>query len=198
MIGSLEDDFHLPITLYEQPPIGLDWESIELETIEKVCRERQNVLQHVEAMPLLDGDHMEKNRITWLRIKEATNLLELHNGKSNEVERRNDILSHWLLKLGFCRTNDLKQWFLKNETALFRLRVALLNSDMRKVMYKKYKLDFPKIPEDEIEAKRSMLQSLPICANKPVQLKDWYRVPFHKVSQLGKSVKVFAEPHIIQ
>ena len=188
MIGDLEDEFHLPITMYERPPSGIDWESIELELIEKVCRERQNVLQHVEAMALLDGDHVEKTRVTWVRIKEATKLLELQKSDSTGIERRNDILSHWLLKLGFCRTNELKSWFLKNETALFRLRISTMDLGMRKVLYQKYKLDFPRIPPEEIEAKRAMLNGLPVCASRPVDPKScWYRVPFAKVSQLGET-----------
>ena len=172
--------------MYEQPPSGVDWESIELELIEKVCRERQNVLQHVESMALLDGDHLEKNRVTWVRIKEATKLLELNKSDSTEIERRNDVLSHWLLKLGFCRTNELKSWFLKNEVGLFRLRISLLDSGLRRSLYQKYKLDFPLIPEAEIEAKRTMLQALPVCANQSIKT-TWYRVPFYKVSQLGKA-----------
>ena len=86
---------------FHKAPAGVNFDSIPLDHIEKICRERQSVLQHIEGMPLLEGDQMEKNRVTWMRIQEATKLLEFKMTNSSIEHRQNDDLSHWLLKLAF-------------------------------------------------------------------------------------------------
>ena len=50
---TIARDGQLAISLYDEPPVGIDFEAIELSLIEKICRERQRVLQHIEAMDLL-------------------------------------------------------------------------------------------------------------------------------------------------
>ncbi|KAL5706512.1 hypothetical protein ACHQM5_024672 [Ranunculus cassubicifolius] len=38
-----------------------------------------------------------------------------------------DIISHFVLRLVYCRTDDLRKWFLSMETTLFRYRFKLLH-----------------------------------------------------------------------
>ena len=129
---------------------------------------------------------MSKSKVTWAKIKESTSLLNMQSTDTTLEQRQNDDLSHWLLKLGFCRTNELKRWFLTNEVALFKLRFTMLNHKLRKSLYKKHNLDFPIIPKEEIANKKSLLQDLIVSNKTDVLGTDWYRVPFHHVNQLGK------------
>lgn len=42
----------------------------------------------------------------------------------NNEERENDFLSHYFVRLGYCRTKDLRDWFVRQETLLFKARLS--------------------------------------------------------------------------
>jgi len=44
-------------------------------------------------------------------------------------------LSHWMFRLGFCRTNELKAWLTTQETNLFRFQLRQLTQNQRKDVY---------------------------------------------------------------
>lgn len=43
--------------------------------------------------------------------------------------RKADHISHFILRLSFCRTEELRRWFISRELDLFRLRWLNLSSD---------------------------------------------------------------------
>lgn len=53
----------------------------------------------------------------------ALELVRTHlRAGSREASRWKDAVSHFALRLAFCRTEDLRRWFLAQECELFRLR----------------------------------------------------------------------------
>ncbi|XP_029653930.1 DNA primase large subunit-like [Octopus sinensis] len=46
-----------------------------------------------------------------------------------EKERENDVISHYILRLAFSKSEHLRRWFLANELELFRVRLKALSLD---------------------------------------------------------------------
>jgi hypothetical protein len=61
-----------------------------------------------------------------------THLVVLVQGATREESRRRDVVSHHVLRLAYCRTDDLRRWLLALECDLFRARFRALLPDEQK------------------------------------------------------------------
>ncbi|CAH2065867.1 unnamed protein product [Thlaspi arvense] len=84
-----------------------------------------------------------------------------------------DIISHFVLRLVYCRSDELKKWFLSMETALFRHRFRLQKPESLK--------------EKLRQVERSLGQNSPDI--EPI----YYKVPFEEVPDLVAGRRVFIQ-----
>ena len=96
------------VSLYDQPPN----EDIKLEEFEKYALDRVRLLTAIENA-LSSGKKQEELQEL---IKEKTKSLKL------EPKSIADEVSHYALRLAFCRTESLRRQFLTSEVQLFKAR----------------------------------------------------------------------------
>ena len=56
--------------------------------------------------------------------------------------RQKDHVSHFLLRLAYCRTEESRRWFISQETDLFRFRFSMENSEDVRIFMKENKMNF--------------------------------------------------------
>lgn len=122
-----------------------------------------------------------------------------------EEERKNDAISHWMLKLAFCKIPDLKQWFVRNEVNLFRYRFNRLTSKtklkffevLRKINssvknFKLSKFNLESIDKKEITGDlETHLNDCSMGMTSNAISKTWYRIPWQQVLRLMTARKCY-------
>ncbi|KAG9147664.1 hypothetical protein Leryth_015722 [Lithospermum erythrorhizon] len=104
-----------------------------------------------------------------------------------------DIISHFVLRLVYCRTEDLRRWFLSMETTLFRYRFRLETDDVQRELMTEFNLPYKSLSNAEYQTLKDKLsqvarstgQSLP--TGKSFSLK----VPFEEVPELVATRRVY-------
>ncbi|KAJ1556433.1 hypothetical protein HK405_007585 [Cladochytrium tenue] len=99
-------------------------------------------------------------------------------------ERKKDHCSHYILRLAYCRSEENRSWFLRYETALFRLRLEAEAPIDRDSFIKSHSLD----ADAELVSSSDLRALLPdLRAVHPPEVIEhgrFYRVPFDKVHTL--------------
>ena len=121
--------------------------------------------------------------------------LPLHanaRGYSLDEERQKDITSHFILRLGFCRTEDTRRWFITHESLLFKFRYSHLLSNDEKLAFVCDEL--PELLTVSENEKTSLQKELFAATSVGTQMLDTYfKVPFESVSDLVARRAVFVK-----
>lgn len=126
--------------------------------------------------------------------------------------RQKDHVSHFLLRLAYCRTEESRRWFISQESDLFRFRFSMENSDDIKSFMRENKMNFQPVSFKKLtltqynaslfisckkisdEEKKKILLKLihaaPFSGNK-VDALEYYRVPFTDALDLVRQRKVY-------
>nr|XP_035951860.1 DNA primase large subunit-like isoform X1 [Halichoerus grypus] len=113
------------LQFYLEPPS----ESISLIEFENLAIDRVKLLKAVENLGVSYVKGTEpyqsklENEIRKLKFSFRENL-------ENEYEpRRKDHISHFILRLAYCQSEDLRRWFIQQEMDLLRFRFSILPKD---------------------------------------------------------------------
>lgn len=107
-----------------------------------------------------------------------------------------DIISHFVLRLVYCRTEELRKWFLSMETTLFRYRFRLESSEVQRALMAEFDLPYKAVSNAEFEnVKEKLGQVADSIGPKKIYMPNadtiFYKVPFEEVPELVAGRRVF-------
>jgi DNA primase large subunit len=111
--------------------------------------------------------------------------------QSLQEERKKDHYSHFILRLAFSATEDLRRRFSRLETMLFRLRFREDDIRERRAFVNSLKLDWEEVGEDEKREFREQL--LAASGSKKGEEQEWCKVDWEKVPDLVEQRRVFVK-----
>ncbi|PVV02536.1 hypothetical protein BB560_003008 [Smittium megazygosporum] len=187
-IASLEDlqasAYPSRLSFYETSP---DLE-VTIEEFETFALDRLKVLKEVELAYIRGSNVQEIQK----RIVDISNkYLPLSGRKQKELqlllkERKKDYVSHFILRLSFSRTEELRNWLVKQETLLFKARFGEFDREDKEAFLKSTNLGLVQLGAEETAAFLSKYESF--CKDD-----YYYKVPFEKALDLVGKRKVVLE-----
>eukprot|EP00980_Cylindrotheca_fusiformis_P026623 scaffold16662_cov112-Cylindrotheca_fusiformis.AAC.1 len=109
-----------------------------------------------------------------------------------------DSISHFVLRLAYCRSEDLRRWFLAQEVALLKWRLGVSggtssvrnnSNNLKAVLPDSAKL----VDRDELESLRTELLMGTVGLNQAGPMQTFYQVPFTNALDLVQHRQVFVK-----
>ncbi|ORY23995.1 DNA primase large subunit [Naematelia encephala] len=178
------------LNFYERPPT-LD---ITLEEFETFAIARLQVLSHIESLSHRSLPYAQLSTAIATYLKQH---LPLSSNTARNVdldaERRKDEIGHWVLRLAFCRSPDLRARFLRSEISLFRHRFETDDVAERAQFLRSLEFDWQLVDETEKSQYAHELRTCMPWGTKDEQFKaeSWFKVPWYTVPDLVGARRVF-------
>ncbi|KAG2443115.1 hypothetical protein HYH02_009528 [Chlamydomonas schloesseri] len=198
------------LSMYNTPPS----ENITLEEFERLALARLSVLKEMEAYRLRHANKTEKeylDKLNQLKQKHMKGLTSsaaaaaAASGASGaaatsaqrEEEVRADNISHYVLRLAYCRTAELRKWFLAQECEMFRLKFGTYSAQEHEAFLSEHAPQYKPVPADELESvmpdimqvMRSNLETREAMARVTADPK-FYKVSWTRVPELVSQRRV--------
>lgn len=178
---------------YGQPPI----ENISLTEFETFAVQRLKLLKTIDNLgvsyPKQSEQYTKKLEDEFKNLNFPYREGKVHSGPMNEYEkRRKDHISHFILRLAYCQTEDLRRWFIQQEVELFRFRFNELGAkDILEFLHRN-NLQYDAISIEEKKAlQEKLINSSYAVSGSKVENQDFYKVPFQDALDLVKTRKVY-------
>ncbi|KAI0444548.1 DNA primase, large subunit [Xylaria telfairii] len=185
-----ETEYHHRLNFYATPPTA----DITLEQFEQWAIDRLRILAELEACSFRNksqpetASHMEPLLNKYL-------LLEPNSSSSSKLseERQKDHYSHFILRLAFASTEDLRRRFSRVETMLFRLRLADEGLTEKNAFIQSVNLDCEQVTENERNKYRNELAAVTSFKKGSTEEETWIKVDWERVPDLVESRRVFVK-----
>ena len=192
------------LQLYQTPPTM----DITLLEFEDLAVQRLRVLRVFEKMNLSGKTKFSED---WydgclkdLRDAKPTSLRSFYdlanrvdNKKVSEediiLHRKNDWISHFILRLAYCRSEELRRWFVSHETDLFRFRWWMLKNKAPEELDQFTEvsgLNYQPISQEERDRK---LPKLSAASHYSSHQDNFYKVHWLEAIDLVRARRVYVE-----
>ncbi|MCJ1336255.1 hypothetical protein MMC09_001531 [Bachmanniomyces sp. S44760] len=189
-----QQDYSQRLNLYIVPPTA----EITLEQFEQWAIDRLRILAELEACsfrnksPTETGAHITPLLQKYLPLSSNTSSANGCRDDRLKLERQKDHYSHFILRLAFSSTEDLRRRFARVESALFKLRFQSDDARERQVFVESLQLDWEAASEDEKrELAQQLLNATPGFRRQEIEDGGWFKVDFENVPELVESRKVY-------
>ncbi|GAA5963393.1 hypothetical protein JCM3765_003053 [Sporobolomyces pararoseus] len=176
------------LNFYESPPT----EEITLEEFEVWAIDRLRLLADIESAQARNRSPAEIKTIVENRSKE---FMPLHSASSRmvdtDVERKKDSYSHFVLRLAFCRSEELRQRYLKAEKELFRIRYESDEPEERRRFIDSLNFGWEKVDDSEKEQLSEILAAASGIRPERMREESFFKVDWTKVTDLVGQRRVF-------
>ena len=200
---TLESKYPSSLSFYIEPP-GCD---IRLETMETLAMERLRFLRIIDKYSSLKKDEewvqKIKQDLSANGLSDYMNL-EKHNLQNRDEtcfrHRAKDYFSHFILRLAYCRTDDLRRWFISQEVDVFRFR-CMLYPEVLDELTKANNFGYEKADKATVEKFKEYLADAynssyrrnknDMLNEETVTEKEFFKVRFTEALDLVRTRKVF-------
>ncbi|XP_050373969.1 probable DNA primase large subunit [Argentina anserina] len=171
------------LPLYRSAP-ALD---VRLEVFELFAIDRLRVLKGIS-----DGLSRGKKHDEMEKLVNDLWKANMRHPEASQVINK-DIISHFVLRLVYCRNDEQRRWFLSMETALFRHRFRNERPEAQRALMAQFGLAYKKVDMSELESVMDKLAQVARATNQSLPTVDaiFYKVPFEEVPELVTSRRVF-------
>ncbi|XP_054425514.1 DNA primase large subunit [Pteronotus mesoamericanus] len=176
------------LQFYLQPPT----ENISLIEFENLAIDRVKLLKAVENLGVsyVKGTEQYQSKLE-AEIRKVK--FSYRENLENEYEaRRRDHISHFILRLAYCQSEDLRRWFIQQEMDLLRFRFSILPKDKIQDFLKDSHLQFEAISDEERRLREKDITASSPSLNGSV-LELVYKIPFAEALDLFRGRKVYLE-----
>ncbi|KAH6667868.1 eukaryotic and archaeal DNA primase, large subunit-domain-containing protein [Halenospora varia] len=183
-----EVDYKHRLNFYTTPPTA----DITLEQFEQWAIDRLRVLAELEACsfrnksPTETAAHMKPILDKYLPLS-FTSL----GSSTQHAERQKDHYSHFILRLAFASTEDLRRRFSRVETMLFRIRFQDEVQADRQAFVKELTLDWEPVGMEEKKLYEEELRGASGYGKTMPLEESYFKVDWEKVPELVEGRKVF-------
>nr|XP_010972226.1 DNA primase large subunit isoform X1 [Camelus bactrianus] len=178
------------LQFYLQPPS----ENISLIEFENLAIDRVKLLKSVENLGV---SHMKGTEQYQSKLEAELRKLKFSYRENLEDEyepRRRDHISHFILRLAYCQSEDLRRWFIQQEMDLLRFRFSILPKDKVQSFLKDSHLQFEAISDGEKTLReQDLIASSPSLSGAQLDLESVYKIPFADALDLFRGRKVYLE-----
>ncbi|ODV86312.1 hypothetical protein CANARDRAFT_27547 [[Candida] arabinofermentans NRRL YB-2248] len=153
------------LSFYQMPP----FEEITVEEFETWAIDRLKVLLEIESNMSRGKSFREMESVLKPLLAKLLPLnVPSRESSSLYLERKKDHYSHFILRLAFCRSEELRGRFIKAETMLFRLRFNMLSLKEQRDFVSSIDLPWETVTDSEKEMFHSKLLACSYSAIKGI------------------------------